>query len=163
MNFDIDKTTNVDEYFMSIAIDIAKHGSPDEVPIGAVVVYENKVISFASNMRETDSDPTAHAEVLALRRAGIGLERWNLSDCTIYVTLEPCAMCAGAIINSRIKRLVYGATDTRFGAINSVYNIGTDNKLNHRIEVTSGILESECSQLLSDFFKNIRKNKKCCE
>ena len=148
-----------DKQFMAAAILEARSCPVDEVPIGAIVVRDGKILSRACNLRQTTFDPTAHAEILALRQAGELLKRWNLSDCDIYVTLEPCAMCAGAILNARVGRVVFGATDSKFGALISAYNMGTDNKLNHSLKITSGIMQSECSQLLTNFFKRLRQTK----
>ncbi len=124
-----------------------------EVPVGAVVVREGRVISQAYNLRETLDDPTAHAERLALTLAGRALGTWRLDDCTLYVTLEPCPMCAGAIVQSRVARLVYGAWDPKAGACDSLYRIVTDPRLNHRAEVTAGVLAEECGAVLTEFFK----------
>jgi tRNA(adenine34) deaminase len=144
---------------MRAAIDVAKSAPDAEVPVGAIIVYDNNIISIAHNERETSKDPTAHAEILALRRAGQVLQRWNLHKCDMYVTLEPCVMCAGAIVNSRISSVYYGAVDSRFGAVDTTYKIGTDNKLNHKITVVGGVLQHECSALLTNFFGRLRANK----
>lgn len=127
-----------------------------DVPIGAVVVHDGDVITSACNERELASDPTAHAEVLALRAAASVRGTWRLSDTTIYVTLEPCSMCAGAMVLGRVGRLVYGAQDPRAGAAYSLYNIVQDPRLNHRVEVTTGVLEAECSEVLRSFFEEKR-------
>ncbi|WP_206811294.1 tRNA adenosine(34) deaminase TadA [Paradesulfitobacterium ferrireducens] len=123
-----------------------------EVPIGAVVVQDGKVISSAHNEKEQRQDPTAHAEILAIQRAVEVLGSWRLSDATLYVTLEPCPMCAGAIIQARLQRLVYGAADLKGGAVGSVMNVLDINRWNHRAEVIAGVMEAECSQILRDFF-----------
>ena len=123
-----------------------------EVPVGAVVLHEGAVIAARHNERETTNDPTAHAEVLALRDAAAHLGRWRLDDCTLVVTLEPCVMCAGALLNSRIGTLVYGAADLKAGATASLYNVTTDPRLNHNPPVVHGVLAAECAQLLTDFF-----------
>jgi len=129
-----------------------------EVPVGAVVVCDGQVVSVAHNMRISDSDPTAHAEIQAMRLAGKVLGRWNLSGCDLWVTLEPCVMCAGAIVNARIDNVYFGAYDSRFGGLGSVYNIGSG--LNHTFKIAGGIMQDECKALLSNFFEQIRfKNK----
>ena len=131
-----------------------------DVPIGAVIVHNSQVIAKAYNQRELLQDPTAHAEIIALTQAAAALENWHLHGCTMYVTLEPCCMCAGALVLARIDRLVYGCADTKTGACGSLYNIVQDNRLNHRIEVTSGILADECSELLQQFFSLRRDENK---
>jgi tRNA(adenine34) deaminase len=123
-----------------------------DVPIGAVVVRDGAVIAARHNERELSGDPTAHAEVLAIRDAAAVVGHWRLLDCTLYVTLEPCVMCAGALVNARIGRIVYGATDPKAGAVESLYQVCGDERLNHRPPVTGGVLASECGQLLKDFF-----------
>lgn len=132
-----------------------------DVPIGCVITDEGgRIIARAHNEREKKGDPTAHAEVLALRKAAKKLGRWNLSGCTLYVTLEPCVMCAGALVNARISRLVFGAYDVRFGCCGTVYNLASDKNFNHRCEVTGGVMEKECIQEVQNFFKKLRKSKK---
>lgn len=123
-----------------------------EVPVGAIVVFEGRVIAAAHNLRETARDPLAHAEVLALREAARVLDRWRLTGCTLYVTLEPCPMCAGAVVHSRIDRLVYGATDPRAGAAGTLMDLVQDARLNHRAEVVAGVSAEACSTLLKQFF-----------
>ena len=146
-----------DKEFMRIAIEAAKIAEEnDDVPIGAVIVYQNQIIGKAYNQREQLKDPTAHAEIIALTQAAAFLESWRLNDCTIYVTLEPCPMCAGALVLARMKRLVYGCDDPKTGAVKSLYNIVQDQRLNHRLEVTSGVLAAECSELLQEFFQKRR-------
>ena len=127
-----------------------------ETPIGAVLVIDDKVIAAAHNMRETWQDPTAHAESIALRAASAQLGRWRLSDATLYVTLEPCLMCAGALVLARIKRVVYGCRDPKAGALGSVYDVVRDGRLNHTYTITPGILESECRAVLQRFFEQLR-------
>ncbi len=150
--------TDYDRKFMLLAIEQAQiAGSIGEVPVGAVVVdQDNNILASAHNLRETNQDPTAHAEIEALRKASKNTGRWRMDGTTLYVTLEPCAMCTGAIVLARISRLVFGARDPNAGAVFSVYNIGIDEKLNHSIEVIEGAFELECSNLLKDFFKTRR-------
>jgi Cytosine/adenosine deaminases len=153
--------THNDEYFMRLAIEEAlKAEAIGEVPIGAVIVgVDGEVISSACNLRETSFDPTAHAEILVIKRAAEKLGNWRLTGTTLYVTLEPCVMCMGAIVLARIKRLVFGTRDPKAGAVFSVYNIGMDKKLNHSVEVEEGVLGDECARLLRNFFENIRSGK----
>ncbi len=129
----------------------------DDVPIGAVVLRNGEVIARRHNERERTGDPTAHAEVLALRDAAEVVGHWRLLDCTLYVTLEPCVMCAGALVNSRIGRVVYGATDPKAGAVESLYHVCADERLNHRPPVTAGVLADECGALLKAFFAARRR------
>ena len=129
----------------------------DEVPIGAVIVQGERVIAAAHNQRETLSDPTAHAEIIAITQAAAALEDWRLEGCTLYVTLEPCIMCAGAILLARIPTVVYGATDPKAGAVQSLYHLLNDDRLNHRCQVIPGILAPECGQLLTRFFQEQRR------
>ncbi len=150
--------TDTAEY-MRLAIEQAQRAmAQDEVPIGCVIVHDptGRIIGEGYNRRETDHDPTAHAEIIAIRQAGRALGHWRLIDCTLYVTLEPCPMCAGAIVNARIPRLVYGATDPKGGACETLFTITQDPRLNHRVETTSGILADQCAQLLRDFFARQR-------
>jgi len=127
----------------------------DEVPIGAVVVHDpsGRVVGRGHNVRETEQDPTGHAELVAMRDAARELGHWRLIDCTLYVTLEPCPMCAGGIVNARIPRLVYGCDDPKAGAVRSLYRLCEDGRLNHRVDVTSGVLADECAELLRSFFR----------
>lgn len=142
---------------MSLALEQARMaGAEGEVPIGAVLVCDGQVVARGRNARETAADPTAHAEMLAIREAAAYLERWRLFGCTLYVTLEPCPMCAGAIVNARIDRLVYGASDPKAGYVGTLYDLSGDTRLNHHFEVTAGVLEDECSRMLKDFFKELR-------
>ena len=146
-----------DKKWMQHAIELAEHAeSIGEVPVGAVIVKDNKIISEGWNQPITSNDPTAHAEVIALRAASQAVENYRLVDTTLYVTLEPCAMCAGALIHARVKRVVFGATDPRTGAAGSMFNILNTSKLNHTIEIEQGVLENECAQLLKEFFKKKR-------
>ncbi len=128
-----------------------------EVPVGAVVVHQGEVIARAHNLRERSQDPTTHAEVLALQQAARELGSWRLCDTTLYVTLEPCPMCAGALVNARVDHVVYGCPDPKAGAVRTFYTICEDPRLNHRLEVTRGVLAKECAAALSDFFKRLRK------
>jgi tRNA(adenine34) deaminase len=142
---------------ISEAVDAREAG---EVPVGAVVVHENRIIGRAHNQTETLQDPTAHAEMIAISAAANTLRSWRLEECTLYATLEPCAMCAGAIVISRIQTLVFGAFDPKAGACGSLRNLVQDPRLNHRVEVVSGILEKEISDLMKLFFQNLREIKK---
>lgn len=138
---------------MQLAIAEAKKAfKRNEVPVGAIIVYKNSIIAKAHNQREMLSDPTAHAEMIAITQASAYLQNWRLSDTTVYITLEPCTMCAGALVQSRVKNLVYGAKDEKFGACESTVNLVNDPRFNHRLNVISGVLEDECSLLLKQFF-----------
>ncbi|MEN9553477.1 MAG: hypothetical protein RLZ67_773 [Actinomycetota bacterium] len=142
---------------MRIALEEAQAaGNAGEVPVGAVVVCNGEIIARRHNEREATGDPTAHAEVLALRDASEALGRWRLDDCTLVVTLEPCIMCAGALVNARIGKLVYGAADLKGGATASLYNVMSDPRVNHNPPVEHGVLGSECAALLQDFFSRLR-------
>ena len=151
----------LDIVWMRHALQLAKRAeSEGEVPVGAIVVYENEVIGEGWNRPIFDSDPTAHAEVMALRSAAKKINNYRLLDTTLYVTLEPCIMCSGAIIHSRVKRVVYGAQDPKAGAVESAFNIlGTD-CLNHQVKVDGGVLATECGQILTGFFRKKRQEKK---
>lgn len=131
-----------------------------DVPVGAVVVHEGQIIARGHNRREVDNDPLAHAEVMVLRQAAAFLGRWRLSGCTLVVTLEPCPMCAGAVVHSRIDRLVFGASDRRTGAAGSLYNIVADRRLNHAVEITAGVRAAESTDLIQAFFRRRRAEKK---
>jgi len=131
-----------------------------DVPIGALIVHKGQIVAKAYNQREQLQDPTAHAEIIALTQAAAAVGSWRLDGCTIYVTLEPCCMCAGALVLGRIERLVYGCDDPKAGAVKSLYNIVQDERLNHRIEVISGVLEEECREQLQGFFEKRRIEKK---
>jgi tRNA(adenine34) deaminase len=146
-----------DEMMMRIALEEAGVASSwGDVPIGAVVTRDDEVLARAANARERDRDPTAHAEVLALRSAAQRLSTWRLEDCTLYVTLEPCAMCAGALVLSRVERLVFGAKDDKAGFAGSLGDLVRDSRLNHAVEVESGVLAEECGELLRAFFRQRR-------
>jgi tRNA(adenine34) deaminase len=149
---------HADETYMALALDEARKAAAiGEVPIGAVVVCEGAVVASGHNRREIDHDPAGHAELLAIREAARRLERWRLSDCTVYVTLEPCPMCAGLMHQARIARCVYGAPDPKAGALGTLYDLSSDERLNHRFEVTSGILAEESAALLREFFGRLRE------
>ncbi len=141
------------EYYMQLAVTEAKKAfKRDEVPVGSIIVYENNIIARAHNQREMLLDPTAHAEMIAITQASAYLQNWRLSNTTAYVTLEPCVMCAGALVQARVKNLVYGAKDEKSGACESVMNLVNDSRFNHRLNILSGVLEDECSELLKHFF-----------
>ena len=143
-----------DIVYMRMALEEARRAASEgEVPVGAVVVFGEMIIGRGSNRSIAENDPTAHAEVVALRQAAARLANYRLAGCTMYVTVEPCAMCAGAAVLARIERLVYGCDDPKAGAIRSLYQIADDPRLNHRIEITSGVLAAECSALLRSFFE----------
>ena len=144
--------------FMKLALEQAKIAyKKDEVPIGAVIVCNDKVIAKGFNIREKRNDPTGHAEIVAIKKACKKRRSWRLEDCTIYVTVEPCSMCAGALLWTRIRRIVFGAFDAKGGALGSSYNLFEQKNLNHKAEITSGVLEEECSKIMKDFFKAKRK------
>ncbi|MHB1652515.1 MAG: tRNA adenosine(34) deaminase TadA [Desulfitobacteriaceae bacterium] len=143
--------------WMPLALEQAKLAfALGEVPIGAVIVQEGRLIAVAHNEKEQRQDPTAHAEILAIKRAAKSLGTWRLSEATLYVTLEPCPMCAGAIVQARLQKLVFGASDIKGGAVGSVMNVLDVNRWNHRVEVTAGVLEEECSLILKEFFRKFR-------
>ena len=151
----------MEEKFMKEALKEAKKAYDKlEVPVGCVIVKNGEIVARAHNLKETKLDTTKHAEIVAIQKASRKLRSWRLIDCEMYVTLEPCSMCAGAIINSRIKKLYYGAKDEKTGAVGSVLNLMEDYKFNHDVEVHSGVLEGDCSDLLKKFFKELRKIKK---
>ncbi|MDP7005983.1 MAG: tRNA adenosine(34) deaminase TadA [Phycisphaerales bacterium] len=146
-----------DDEMMLRALELAKQAADiDEVPIGAVVFHGDKIVGEGFNKKESDNNPTAHAELIAITNAAKNLGRWRLHDCTLAVTLEPCPMCAGALVNSRIDRLVFGASDHKSGACRTLFEIADDPRLNHICEITGGVLESDCIKLLQDFFKTKR-------
>jgi tRNA(adenine34) deaminase len=152
---------NNDQFFMKLAIEEAKKAKEiGEVPIGAVIVINGEVVSTAFNLRERDQRSIAHAEILAIDEACKALGTWRLEDATLYVTLEPCPMCAGAIVLSRVKRVVYGASDPKGGCAGTLMNLLQEERFNHQVDITNGVEEETCSKLLSDFFRSLRERKK---
>jgi tRNA(adenine34) deaminase len=150
---------SADEQWMQAAIGEARLAEAEgEVPVGAVIIHEGQIIGRGRNQRESTQDPTAHAEMIALREAADALGSWRLIDTTLYVTLEPCPMCAGALVNARVPRVVWGCDDPKAGATQTLYTIGSDARLNHRFECVPGVLREACGTLLSDFFAAIRAN-----
>lgn len=148
------------EKFMKEALKEAKKAYKKlEIPVGAVIVKDGKIIARGHNLKETKEDTTKHAEIIAIQKASKKLSAWRLIDCEMYVTLEPCAMCAGAIINSRIKKVYIGTMDEKTGAVGSVLNLFEDFTFNHKVEVEKGILQEECKNMLKQFFKELRKSK----
>lgn len=151
-----------DELFMRQAIYEARQAlSRGDVPVGALIVRNNEIISRGSDKKQ--SDPTEHAEIIAIRSCAGKLNHWNLSGCTMYVTLEPCPMCAGACVNSRISRVVFGARNHKSGAGGTLYNILRDTRLNHVCEINSGVLSAECSGILQEYFIQRRRSRQCCQ
>ena len=149
-----------DLYWMGLALKAAQKAAElNEVPIGALVVRDGRVLGSGYNLRESRQDPAAHAELIAIRRAAQRTGNWRLSGATIYVTLEPCIMCMGAMVLARIDRLVFGCFDPKAGAAGSLYDLSNDSRLNHRFKVESGVRGAECAALLSDFFKKLRREK----
>lgn len=147
--------------FMAAAIQEAKSAlKSKDIPVGAVLVYNDKIIARSKNEVELQNDSTAHAELLSIKQAVNTLNYKHLHDCTLYITLEPCPMCAGAIVLARIPRIVYGTDDPKTGAVSSLFSITNDSRLNHRCEIVDGVLKDECSELLKNFFKNLRESKK---
>lgn len=148
----------IDRFFMGFALEEARQArGADEVPIGAIVVIDKQIVGRGHNRPIAANDPTAHAEIIALRNAAARIGNYRLIDATVYVTIEPCAMCAGAIVNARIERLVYGAADLRAGGVDTVFRICTNSSLNHRVEVTSGVRADEACDLMQAFFQERRK------
>lgn len=157
----LQKIITDDQQWMRLALAQAKQAENiGEVPVGAILVRENKLLSQGHNRVIINHDPTAHAEINAIRAASLSRQNYRLPDTTLYVTLEPCLMCMGAIIHARIERLVFGAYDPKTGAAQSVYTIGSDTLLNHTLQITTGVLEGECSTMLKTFFKSRRAEKK---
>lgn len=151
---------SLDQFFMGFALAEARQArDAGEVPIGAVVIFENQIVGSGHNQPIGLYDPTAHAEILAIRQAAERIGNYRLTDASLYVTIEPCAMCAGAMVNARIKRLIYGATEVRAGAVDSIFQICNNSSLNHQVEVTSGVRAEECRQIMQAFFKERRKSK----
>jgi len=157
MNQEIDKHLPFMNEALKLAEQAAKEG---EVPVGAVIVYESQIIAHGFNLRESRKNPLAHAELIAIEQAAQKLGRWRLHGCSIYVTLEPCAMCAGALVNARIDKLIFGTTDPKAGAIISHFNIGSGAPLNHTLKIESGIMQIECQSILQIFFKKRRQDNK---
>ncbi len=150
-----------DEYYMRLAIEEAKKAEEiGEVPIGAIIVKDGQIIARAHNLRETQQRAIAHAEVLAIDEACKAIGSWRLEETTLYVTLEPCAMCAGAIVLSRVKKVVFGASDPKGGCAGTLMNLLQEKRFNHQVEIISGVLQEECSQILSGFFRQLRMKKK---
>ncbi len=154
-------TIEKDQYYMQLAIEEAKKAEQlGEVPIGAVIVHEDQVIARAHNLREATQNAASHAELSAIQEANAAIGSWRLENTTLYVTLEPCPMCAGAILQSRIPRVVYGAKDPKGGCVHSLYELLNDSRFNHEADVTEGILADECGELLTNFFRVLRERKK---
>ena len=152
---------HTDEEYMQKALEQAeKAAALGEIPIGAVLVHEGEIIASAHNLRETNQDATAHAEVLVIREACAKLGRWRLNGCTLYVTVEPCPMCSGAIVNSRLEKVVYGCPDVKAGGAESIFNIITNPNLNHRATVRSGVCEEACAGVMRAFFQKRRRENK---
>lgn len=147
-----------DQYWMRKALILAeKARSQDEVPVGAILVVQNQAVSWGYNKKEQWHSPLGHAELITLQKASQKLKKWRLTDATLYVTLEPCIMCAGALIQARVKRVVYGTKDPKGGALHSLFQIGQDKRLNHQMEISDGVLQTECAKILSEFFRAKRK------
>jgi len=155
------ESVELNQTFMQAALDQAALAKAlGEVPIGAVIVHDGEIIGRGYNLRETSNDPTSHAEMVAIRQAAEHIGHWRLLESTLYVTLEPCVMCMGAIILARIPRLVYACRDPRAGAVGSIYDFARDERFNHKVEVTESVLGEECSEMLSAFFRELRAGKK---
>jgi tRNA(adenine34) deaminase len=150
-----------DNFFMKEALrEAQKAYDKDEVPVGAVAVYKNQIIGRGHNQTEQLQDPTAHAEILAITAAANALSSWRLNDVEMFTTVEPCTMCAGALVLARVKRIIFGARDKKFGGCGSIFNIASDKRLNHQIEITAGVMENEAVSLMQSFFKKKRKKDK---
>lgn len=155
------KPANIDEKYMKEALRQAKKAAAiAEVPIGCIIVYQDKIIARGYNKRNTQKTTLGHAEILAIQKASKKLGDWRLEDCTMYITLEPCPMCAGAIVQARIPRVVIGAMNPKAGCAGSVLNILQERRFNHQVEMTSGVLEEECQKMMKDFFKQLRQSRK---
>lgn len=153
--------SDADHYFIQQALLLAEQAEAiGEVPVGAVVVYQGEIIGRGHNRVITDADPSAHAEMVAVREASAVMQNYRLLNTTLYVTLEPCSMCAGMLVHSRVQRLVFGAYDAKGGACGSLLNLAADSRLNHQLEITGGVLENECGEKLSNFFRQRRAAKK---
>ncbi len=151
------------EYFMKAALRQAQHAEAmDEVPVGAVIVKDGRIVARGFNQREKANDPTGHAEMIAIRQAARKMKSWRLAGCSLYVTIEPCSMCAGAILWSRLDRVVYGARDPKGGALGSSYNLFEQKNLNHHPEIIEGVLSSDCQSVISQYFKRKRAQKEAC-
>jgi len=154
----VDPTPDIDRRFMATALDLAHAAATlGEVPVGALVVTDGRVVGRGYNRREIDLDPLAHAELIAIRQACATLGRWRLTDATLYVTLEPCVMCAGALVQARLGRLVFGTTDPQYGAVGSQFDLPRDTRLNHRVAVIGGVEHEACRALLDAFFARLRQ------
>jgi tRNA(adenine34) deaminase len=152
--------SQTDEYWMSRALEMAQQAKHiGEIPVGVVIISDGQIVSEAFNEKEQNADATAHAEILAIQRASKRMGRWRLHGCTMYVTLEPCLMCLGAIISARLDRLVYGALDKKAGAVESTYNLSETNHFNHYPKLASGVLSQECSHIIKNFFEELRLKK----
>lgn len=155
------KKLTEDEKYMREALKLAKKAAKiDEVPIGCVIVYENKIIARGYNRRNTDKSTLAHAEIMAIKKASRVIGDWRLEDCTMYITLEPCQMCAGAIVQARIPKVVMGTMNAKAGCAGSVINILQMDGFNHKVEIVKGIMEDECKKIMQDFFKELRERKR---
>jgi tRNA(adenine34) deaminase len=161
MSLNYENNASNDIHFMQRALELAQQAEQlNEIPVGAVVVYQGKIIGEGFNQSILLNDPSAHAEMIAIRQAGKHLNNYRLLDCTLYVTLEPCPMCAGLLVHSRVKRLVYATHDLKTGAAGSAFNLVNSTQLNHQLIVNNGIMVEQCSELLSGFFKRRRSEKK---
>ena len=151
----MDQETDI-KFMLEALKEAEKSANFDEVPVGAVIVKDGKIIARGHNLRERKNDPTAHAEIEAIRKACKKLKSWRLEGCTIYVTIEPCSMCAGTLLWARIQRIVYGASDPKGGALGSSYNLFEVKNINHKVEITRGVLENRCAELMTSFFRSKR-------
>ncbi len=157
----MEQNLSQDEKYMKEAIELSKKAYElEEIPIGCIIVYNDKIISKAYNKRNTNKNTLAHAEVLAINEACENLQDWRLENCTMYVTVEPCAMCSGAILQSRMTRLVYGTKNTKGGCVHSIVPLLSNTNFNHTVKVTAGVLEEECAENMSSFFRKLRRNRK---
>jgi tRNA(adenine34) deaminase len=154
---DLDPSSAMEVYMRQALAAAERAAASGEVPVGAIVVVRDEVVAVAHNERETLNDPTAHAEIVALRRAASALGGWRLTEADLYVTMEPCPMCAGALVNARLRRLVYGCDDPKAGAVKTLYKLLDDARLNHRVEVVPNVLAAECGQILKSFFSRLRR------